>query len=1388
MAWKFNIFTLNLDYYEAGGTGGGTGGDPLTLTHVANFSALPDPTTVGLYDVFIVDNAQGTKWLPGSLGGNYYPAGAYYSNLIKWVYSESAGQATQAEVNTGTVTDKFVTPDTLNNYSGWTKSKVGLSDVNNTSDIDKPISTATQTALDVITNINWLGDYDNGYTYTVGDGVMFNGASFRMYNAIGAAGYPPSAYPGNWKQITEYVSANDIGLGNVDNTSDADKPISTATQTALDLKADLVGGTVPSSQLPSYVDDVIEGYYSTGVFYSDAGLTTAIVPTTGKIYVDLLQNKSYRWSGSIYVPISNPISSIDELTDVTIASVTNGQLLQYNITTSQWENKTITLGNGDMQKSVYDIDNDGIVDYAETISITVRNPSVSDILRKGTIVYLSGSTGNRPNAYKAQANAESTSSGTFGAVVADIGLNSDGEVAALGTLHNLDTRTLALGNPYPFTLDTLIDGDVLWLDPNNAGYVTKTKPQAPNHIVFIGVVARTSPTFGRIIYRIANGFELEELHNVFINGTLANNHTLYYDSATSLWKTNSIPTVLGYTPANKAGDTFTGSISATNLSGTNTGDQDLSNLVVKNTAITGATKTKITYDAKGLVTDGADATTADIADSLNKRYTTDAQQTLLGNTSNTNTGDETNATIKTKLGVATTSLDGYLTATDWNTFYNKGNGTVTSVGLTMPAAFTVTNSPIVNSGDIAVASAGIASQYIRGDGTLATFPTTTGGGSSVAYYFNGGTSQGTIGGSAYYEMSKDAVIGTEVNFTLTNTTGYIAQFITDISDPSLLSIPQGAWNFSLYFSSSAPNNSGSFYVELYKYDGTTFTLISSSSATPEIITNGTAIDLYNTSTAVPSTNLVVTDRLAVRVFVNTNGNKTITLHTENSHLCEVITTFSTGINTLNSLSAQTQYFATGTTGTDFNVSSTTDTHTFNLPTASATNRGALSSANWSTFNSKVGGSGTTNYLPKFTASSTIGNSQIADNGTGVGIGITPDSTYKLYVHSYNTTIFSQSVFGNAVHGNGNIGVFGEGNTGMKANGINVGIEANAGQTDEFGVISETIGGIFNGNAFFGGSPAYSVQLQDGTQEINKFLKSVTADGKANWATLSATSPLSYNSGTDVFSIQVANATQDGYLSSSDWNTFNSAAPPFIPSLIGNETYRGISINNNSTTVISDGGVVMSSSASTLAQAVSSTNFATKQIRLRYYASTVSGGRYTGTRGSALLWYIHGGFKFVCDFNISDTSYSAGCQQFYGLAGQITDLAYGTASNILVSTLLNIIGVGNETGDANLQVFHNDGTGTATKVDLGVGFPANRTAGAISTTVYSIKLYNECMSTDVKYEVKNNETGDIANGTISANLPLTSQGLNLYASRCMSATSVTNTGQFDLSKLGVYSLL
>jgi hypothetical protein len=303
-------------------------------------------------------------------------------------------------------------------------------------------------------------------------------------------------------------------------------------------------------------------------------------------------------------------------------------------------------------------------------------------------------------------------------------------------------------------------------------------------------------------------------------------------------------------------------------------------------------------------------------------------------------------------------IDGNLLLAGTTSQYVRGDGSfatftdvgLTSVGITMPSAFTVSNSPLTSNGTIAITGAGLASQYVRGDGTLANFPTTGGGGSSVSYYMNGSISQGTILGNAYYEFNKTPIVGAGTDFTI-NTNGYITQFITDANDPALLEIPGGNWNFEMYFSASSGGGSPSFYVELYKYDGTSFTLIASNSTTPEGITNGTVIDLYTTALAVPQTTLTLTDRLAIRVYV-THSGRTITLHTENSHLCQVITTFSTGINALNSLTKQVQYLAVGTSGTDFTISSATDTHTFNLPTASGTNRGALSSTDWSTFNSK----------------------------------------------------------------------------------------------------------------------------------------------------------------------------------------------------------------------------------------------------------------------------------------------------------------------------------------------------------------------------------------------------------------------------------------------------
>jgi hypothetical protein len=343
-------------------------------------------------------------------------------------------------------------------------------------------------------------------------------------------------------------------------------------------------------------------------------------------------------------------------------------------------------------------------------------------------------------------------------------------------------------------------------------------------------------------------------------------------------------------------------------------------------------------------------------------------------------------------GATTTNKVTISTIQDW--MQDNLDVGVTSVGLSVPSAFTVSGSPVTTSGNITISGAGTTAQYIRGDGSLADFPSSLGGGgASVSYYLNGSVNQGTIGGVAYRELSKSPILGSGTDFTI-NADGYIASFITDAGDPSLLEIPGGNWNFETYFQASSGGGTPSFYVELYKVSsGGTATLIATSSGSPELIAFGTNTTPYFSSLAVPTTTLALTDRLAIRYYVAHSG-RTITLHTENNTLCQIITTFTTGLTALNGLTAQVQNFATGTSGTDFNISSASTTHTFNLPDASASNRGAVTTgtqtfAGYKIFNGTIGANVDIQLATQGTALNTFikninatGQTSIGSNGFG----------------------------------------------------------------------------------------------------------------------------------------------------------------------------------------------------------------------------------------------------------------------------------------------------------------------------------------------------------------------------------------------------------------------
>ena len=138
-------------------------------------------------------------------------------------------------------------------------------------------------------------------------------------------------------------------------------------------------GKVPSSQLPSYVDDVIEGYYYNSKFYKEESHTTEITGESGKIYTDLGNNKTYRWSGTTYTEISASLalgetSSTAYPGDKGKANATNIANNTTNITTL----KGYFNSSGVANKAAADASGHNIADtYATKSALSTTNSNVS---------------------------------------------------------------------------------------------------------------------------------------------------------------------------------------------------------------------------------------------------------------------------------------------------------------------------------------------------------------------------------------------------------------------------------------------------------------------------------------------------------------------------------------------------------------------------------------------------------------------------------------------------------------------------------------------------------------------------------------------------------------------------------------------------------------------------------------------------------------------------------------------------------------------------------------------------------------------------------------------------------------------------------------------------
>lgn len=168
--------------------------------------------------------------------------------------------------------------------------------------------------------------------------------------------------------------------------------------------------------------------------------------------------------------------------------------------------------------------------------IRITNQSGGD-MTDGQVVYITGSTGNHLNVTLAQANAEVTSSKTIAVVTEPIANNGTGFATSSGLVRNLNTSALT-------------EGAAIWLSASVAGGLTSTRPTAPDHAVLIGWCVKQHATVGVIYVHIANGYEIDELHDVKITGTPTAGSLLIRNATNAIWENARLTAGTGVSIAN----------------------------------------------------------------------------------------------------------------------------------------------------------------------------------------------------------------------------------------------------------------------------------------------------------------------------------------------------------------------------------------------------------------------------------------------------------------------------------------------------------------------------------------------------------------------------------------------------------------------------------------------------------------------------------------------------------------------------------------------------------------------------------------------------------------------------------------------------------------------
>lgn len=316
---------------------------------------------------------------------------------------------------------------------------------------------------------------------------------------------------------------------------------------------------VDSSYLPSYVDDVIEV------------ANYAALPVTGesgKIYITIDTSLLYRWGGTVYVQVGGQdpvwggiVGTLSNQTDLQTAldakvpytgAISDVNLGEFGLLTGNLEFDTTPTNIPTTAGSMVWNDTDGTIDLklkGGNVTLQIGQEQVLRAVNKTATnitlleanyqaVRVTGAQGQRLKVDLALATNDLLSAETIGLVTETIANNQEGFITTSGLVRGVNT-TGSLQS------ETWVDGDILYLSPTTAGNITNIKPVAPNHLIVIGYVVNAHITQGTIFVKVENGYELNELHNVLINGSLANNDALIYESSTQLWKNKVLNTING---------------------------------------------------------------------------------------------------------------------------------------------------------------------------------------------------------------------------------------------------------------------------------------------------------------------------------------------------------------------------------------------------------------------------------------------------------------------------------------------------------------------------------------------------------------------------------------------------------------------------------------------------------------------------------------------------------------------------------------------------------------------------------------------------------------------------------------------------------------------------